>query len=72
LLLSDHLKLTRFLYIVSVIRFTGSNQHTSTKMKAAFFLAAAGFVAAQDLSGQPQCAVSQTISTLDVYSMGID
>jgi hypothetical protein len=57
LLLSDHLKLTRFLYIVSVIRFTGSNQHTSTKMKAAFFLAAAGFVAAQDLSGQPQCAL---------------
>jgi len=34
-------------------------------MKAAFFLAAAGIVAAQDLSGQPQCAVSQSLSTMD-------
>lgn len=29
-------------------------------MKAAFILAAAGLAAAQDLSGQPKCAVSQT------------
>ena len=36
-------------------------------MKAAFFLAAAGIVAAQDLSGQPQCAVSQSLSTIDAY-----
>jgi hypothetical protein len=31
-------------------------------MKAALFIAAAGLVVAQDLSGQPECAVSQITS----------
>lgn len=42
-------------------------------MKATLFLAAAGLAVAQDLSGQPECAVSWTTSPpwiRVVYSMG--
>lgn len=35
--------------------------HCMFKLEATFLLAAAGIAAAQDLTGQPQCAVSLAI-----------